>query len=273
MGRDQGTVTSAEATLYYETRGDGPPLLLIQGGLSEAGATHQLAEDLAREYTVISYDRRGLSRSTVVGEPAPVTMATHADDAATLLTALTSEPAHVVGPSIGAVIGLSLVVRHPDRVAVLVAHEPPMASLVREPDREARLDEVAALARTDPGAAMRAFVALGGDREDPQEPGAGPAPAVGDLAANVRRFFAWDFPAVRAATLDLDQLNDVRGAPLIIPTGGEHSRGQWEYRCAEQLAAELDRTLVELPGGHNGLISHPWATAEALRGLFTESPA
>ncbi|MBQ0927522.1 alpha/beta hydrolase [Saccharopolyspora endophytica] len=270
MHVDQGTVTTEGAELYYETCGEGPPVLLIQGGLSETGATQQLATELAQQHQVISYDRRGLSRSTVTRDPQPLTMATHADDAAALLAALTSEPARVVGPSIGAVIGLHLTARHPDQVALLVAHEPPMASLVRDPDQEAGLDEVAELARDDVGAAIRRFVALGGSREGTQEPGAGPAPPVGNVEANLRRFFTYDFPAVRTAALDLDQLTGPARPPVIV-TGGEESRGQWEYRCAQQLAAELDCKLVETPGGHNGLVSHPWATADVLRRLFTES--
>lgn len=270
MHVDQGTVATEGAELYYETYGDGPPVLLIQGGLSEAGATRQLARELAQQHHVITYDRRGLSRSTITHDPQPMTMATHADDAAALLAALTSEPVRVIGPSIGAIIGLYLAARHPDRVALLVAHEPPMASLVRDPEQEAGLDEVAELARDDVGAAIRRFVALGGSREGTHEPGAEPAPSVGDIQANLQRFFAYDFPAVRAATLELDQV-DASSRPPVIVTGGQESRGQWEHRCAEQLAAELDHKLVEMPGGHNGLVSHPWATADVLRRLFMES--
>ncbi|GAB3288980.1 alpha/beta fold hydrolase [Parasphingorhabdus pacifica] len=248
-------------------------MLIIQGGLSEAGATRQLAEQLAQHYQVISYDRRGLSRSTVSRDPEPVTMATHADDAAALLAAVTTEPARVVGPSIGAVIGLYLTARHPDQVAMLIAHEPPMTSLVRDPEQETGLDEVAELAREDVGAAIRRFVALGGNREDSQEPGAGPAPSVGDVEANLRRFFSRDFPAVRAARLELDRIEAAPRPPMIVPTGGEESRGQWEHRCAVQLAYELDRKFIEMPGGHNGLVNHPRATAAVLGRLFTEPVA
>ena len=270
MRIEQRTVETGGAELYCEARGDGPPVLLIQGGLSEAGATQQLAEELAQQHRVISYDRRGLSRSAVSCDPQPLTMATHADDAAVLLEALTAEPARVIGSSIGAVIGLELAVRHPDRIALLVAHEPPLPSLVRDPDQEAGLDEVAELAREDVSAAIHRFAALGGSREGTREPGAGPAPPVGDVEANLRRFFAHDFPAVRTAALDLDQLAAPARPPVLV-TGGSESRGQWEHRCAQQLAVELDRELVELPGGHNGLVSHPRATADVLRRLFAES--
>ncbi len=182
---------------------------------------------------------------------------------------MSAQPARVIGPSIGALIGLHLAVRHPERVATLVAHEPPMSSLVRDPQQEAGLDEVAALARADVQEAIRHFVSLGGNGDGSREEGARPTPPVGDIDANLRHFFAYDFPAVRDSTLDVGQI--AAASPTIIPTGGAESRGRWEYRCAEQLAHQLDRKLIEMPGGHNGLISPPWATATELRWLFTEA--
>ncbi|WP_211210259.1 alpha/beta fold hydrolase [Actinopolyspora halophila] len=270
MRARQGMVTVDEAELYYEIRGNGTPLLIIQGGLSEAGTTEQLANELAAHHQVISYDRRGLSRSSLPDGQAktPVTMATHADDAAALLNAVTEQPAHVVGPSIGAVIGLSLALRHPERVARLVAHEPPMLSLVRDPVQESGLDEVAALAERDVHAAIRHFVTFSGNEPPVWEEGAQAGAQVGDTVANLRWFFAHDFPAVRHARLDVEQLS-CSSVP-IVPTGGDHGRERWEYRCAEQLAHHLTHRLVELPGGHNGLVSHPRASAAVLRTLFAE---
>lgn len=263
----QGVVDVAGAELYYEVCGEGPPVLIIQGGLSEAGATGQLVATLATDYQVISYDRRGLSRSTASTLPAG--LATHADDAAAVLSAACARPAHVVGASIGALIGLYLTLRHPKRVTTLVAHEPPMPSLVSDPRREAGLDHVAMLARTDVQAAIRHFGSLSGHSGESREDGARAQPPVGDVTANLHFFFTYDFPAVRNCTFDVVQLATVPAT--VIPTGGAESRGGWEYRCANQLAQGLDCKLIELPGGHNGLISHPWATATVLRRLFTEA--
>ncbi len=258
------------ADLYCETRGEGPPVLIVQGGLSEAGATGQLADVLARHFQVISYDRRGLSRSSVPGDCPPITMDHHADDAAALLAAVTTRPAHVVGPSIGGLIGLHLAVRHPERVATLVTHEPPMAPLVVDPEREAALDRIAALARDDVRVAIQEMAALtGGDVET--EPGAAPAPPAGDMDANLRWFFTHDFPAARQSTLDPSRIAELPASTTVVPTGGTASRGEWEYRCAQRLARELGRELIELPGGHNVLVSHPRTTATELRRLFTEA--
>ncbi|GLY68760.1 alpha/beta hydrolase [Amycolatopsis taiwanensis] len=267
-GLNQGTVTATGAELFYEERGDGPPVLIIQGGVSEAGATEQLAEALAHAYRVISYDRRGLSRSAVSDETLPATMSRHAEDAAVLLAALATEPAHVVGASIGALTALHLAVQHPERVATLVAHEPPMAAVVKDHEREEALDQIAELARKDVRAAIRRMGSLTGGRQSTTEDGARSAPPVGDIDANLRRFFGHDFPAVRASQLTTGQIAAARSASAIVPTGGIESRGQWEYRCAHKLAQDLQRDLEEMPGGHNGLISHPWATARKLDFLF-----
>ena len=60
------TVTANGTELYHEVRGTGPAVLLIMGATGDGGHLDALAERLADEFTVISYDRRGNGRS-----PAP----------------------------------------------------------------------------------------------------------------------------------------------------------------------------------------------------------
>lgn len=259
---DVATVDTDGVELYYETLGEGPPLLLVPGGGGDAGASAQLATELARTHRVITYDRRGLARSGAGA--VPVTMDVHADDAAALLDAVAGGPAAVVGVSIGALLGLHLVARGPGAVSTLVAHEPPLAALVPDDDATAALDRAAELARDDVWAAIRHMAAFTG-AGDSAEAGYRPAPPAGDPETGLRRFFDHDFPAVRASTLGVDQVA-VPGT-TVVPTGGERSRGRWEYRCAERLAHGLGRELVELPGGHDGPVAHPVASATALRAL------
>ncbi|MEU8632733.1 alpha/beta fold hydrolase [Amycolatopsis sp. NPDC048633] len=267
MQVEQFEVECDGALLYVESRGHGAPVLVIQGGIGEAGATEQLADTLAEHFCVISYDRRGLSRSAGSPEPDPITMHRHAVDAAAVLAASTSEPAHVVGASIGALIGLHLAALEPSRMATVVAHEPPMSAVVLDPTREAALDQVATTAQDDVRSAIRRMGSLTGARDSLEE-GARPAPPKGDLMANLQRFFEHDFPAVRSSSLVAGDLVAATQSTNIILTGGDLSRGQWEYRCAEQLAGELGVLFTELPGGHNGLVSHPKATAAALTRIF-----
>ena len=105
-------VTVNGAELYYEIRGTGPPVLLIMGATGDGGHFDQLADLLADEFTVITYDRRGNGRS-----PAPPGWRTtspeeQADDAAALLAALETGPAAVFGTSSGGTFALCLLVRH-----------------------------------------------------------------------------------------------------------------------------------------------------------------
>src|SRR5690349_17170415 len=112
------------ATLYYELRGAGPLLVISQSGEGDAGRSTDLVDHLATDHTVLTYDRRGLSRSTPADPTRPITLAEHADDVHRLLATVTDEPARMLGCSLGAVIGLHLAVRHPGRIGTLVAHEP-----------------------------------------------------------------------------------------------------------------------------------------------------
>ena len=51
------------ASLYYERQGSGPPVLFIAGSTGDAGNFSRTADLLADEFTVVTYDRRGNSRS------------------------------------------------------------------------------------------------------------------------------------------------------------------------------------------------------------------
>ena len=53
------------ASTYYEVRGSGPVLLMMPGGPADASAFRQIAGHLDSSYTVVTYDPRGLSHSTL----------------------------------------------------------------------------------------------------------------------------------------------------------------------------------------------------------------
>jgi pimeloyl-ACP methyl ester carboxylesterase len=74
---DEKTLKVPRATLYYEVRGSGPVLLCIPGGPADAGMFTDLANRLADRYTVVGYDPRGHSRSTLDGEPEDISVSAH----------------------------------------------------------------------------------------------------------------------------------------------------------------------------------------------------
>jgi pimeloyl-ACP methyl ester carboxylesterase len=61
-----GQLDTAEVNLYYTIRGDGPMLLILQSGAGNADSSEDMANQLSDDFTVITYDRRGLSRSTPI---------------------------------------------------------------------------------------------------------------------------------------------------------------------------------------------------------------
>jgi pimeloyl-ACP methyl ester carboxylesterase len=257
------------AVLYYKVRGNGPLLLLLQGGDGDADAADALAGHLAGDYTVLSYDRRGLSRSPVSDLAAPVDMAVHSEDASRLLAAVGSEPARVFGVSLGAMLGLDLISRHPEQVRLLVAHEPPATGLLPEPERGQAVrdqEEVEELYRCEgTAAAMRKFVAVAGIRFDDREPGiAIPRPSP-ERIANLEVFLARDAPAVHRYQVDLPALH--RAAARIVPAAGASTQA-FPRRCAQALADELGRPLAEFPGDHSGFILRPRAFAARLHEIL-----
>jgi pimeloyl-ACP methyl ester carboxylesterase len=125
--------------LYYEVRGNGPPLLLIMGATGDAGHFARVADRLADEFTVLTYDRRGNSRSPRPPGWGTTSPEEQADDAAGVLRALELAPAAVFGTSSGAICALCLLIRDPELVRAAILHEPPMLSVLE------RADEVRAL--------------------------------------------------------------------------------------------------------------------------------
>ena len=103
---------------HYVQRGEGEPLLLIQG--MSGNHLHwgePFLELLEREFAVTVFDNRGVGKSARMEEP--FTIADLADDAAGLLAALGIGSAHVLGISMGGMIAQELVLNHPNRVRTL----------------------------------------------------------------------------------------------------------------------------------------------------------
>src|SRR5258708_36819814 len=85
------------ATLYYETRGSGPVLLLIAGGAADAGVFEDVASVLAHDYTVVTYDPRGNSPSPLKGPSEDQQIEVHSADGRRLLETVADGPAAVFG--------------------------------------------------------------------------------------------------------------------------------------------------------------------------------
>jgi pimeloyl-ACP methyl ester carboxylesterase len=117
--RQSGTARPDPHTqLYWESTGEGPPVLLVMGlGLS-GGAWWRTVETLSRSFRVITFDKRGVGRSRGL-TPAYTTEAM-ADDAVAVLDAVGLEDVHLYGLSLGGMVAQQLALRHRRRVRSLV---------------------------------------------------------------------------------------------------------------------------------------------------------
>jgi pimeloyl-ACP methyl ester carboxylesterase len=106
-------------SLYYGTIGRGSPVILLHGGLANSDYWGNQIKVLAAHHTVIVMDSRGHGRSSRDARPYGYDLM--ADDAAGLLDKLHIAKADVVGWSDGAIIGLDLAIRYPDRVGRVFA--------------------------------------------------------------------------------------------------------------------------------------------------------
>jgi pimeloyl-ACP methyl ester carboxylesterase len=112
------TLTVNDTDLHYERRGQGEPLLLVQGMTGHSlhwGEPFLCA--LEPDFELVLYDHRGVGRSAPYAEP--FSIADLAADADALLEALGIERAHVLGISMGGMIAQELALAAPERVRTL----------------------------------------------------------------------------------------------------------------------------------------------------------
>ena len=121
------------ARLYYERQGTGQSLVFIAGSTGDAGNFTRAATFLADEFTVVTYDRRGNSRSERPRGWTTTSVAEQADDAAGIVQGLGLEPTVVFGASAGGPIALDLMIRHPRLVRAGILQDPAIFAVLPDP--------------------------------------------------------------------------------------------------------------------------------------------
>jgi pimeloyl-ACP methyl ester carboxylesterase len=117
--------------LYYESTGEGTPLVLIPGFAQNLSCWRPLVPALAANFPVIAIDNRGSGQSDAPEERYSIEM--FAQDSAALLEALEIESAHFMGVSMGTLIIQQLCLTHPEKVkkAILCAPFSHLPSIAR----------------------------------------------------------------------------------------------------------------------------------------------
>lgn len=277
------TLITPEVDLVYDVRGplppaNGRPPLFLIGAPMDASGFATLASHFA-DRTVLTYDPRGLGRSTRKDGRVTHTPVDNAVDVHRIIEAL-GGPVEMFASSGGAVTALELVAKHPSDVTVLVAHEPPLATVLPDADRAARAFAAVrdTYAAKGWGAGMAAFMAMttwAGEFTEAFLTQAPPDPAMFGMPA--------DDDGVRTDPLLSDRSLSVveykpdiaalKAAPTrILIAVGIETGDTFTARTARATAALLGQEAVVFPshhggflGGEHGYAGQPEAFAARLR--------
>jgi pimeloyl-ACP methyl ester carboxylesterase len=268
------TVNANGTQLYYERRGGGPSVLFISGATGDAGHFTKVAGLLADEFTVVTYDRRGNSRSPRPAGWTTTSMDEQADDAAALLQALDLAPAAVFGTSGGGVILLNLLLRRPEVLRGALVHEPPLLAVLpggAELGAQFQVMTEEALATGGPRGAMELFIRFNaGDASFERL-----EPALRErMLGNADVFFSAELEPFVTYVPDAAALGRI-GVPVHALAGVEHRDADFVhngylYQSARWVADRLRSNLAELPGAHAPYFDRPRELAAALRPLLRQ---
>jgi len=252
-------VISADGTrIGFWRQGSGPPLLLIHGGLCDHFSWFYVVPELARRFTVYTFDRRGRGAS---GDTRPYSAEREREDVAAVLRAI-GEPAHLAGHSAGGILALQVAQREPN-LRSLILYEPGFViDNARERPGPAAIAQIQSLlAEGNRESALRIAMreSVGASDRDIAAWSAGPGWArllsVADAIPN--DWALWHEP------FEAESVRGV-GVPTLMLMGSE-SPG-WLRKGTETILAALPHALlVVLPGqGHSAMITAPQLFAQAV---------
>jgi pimeloyl-ACP methyl ester carboxylesterase len=252
------------ATLTYDVRrneASTEPILLLIGAPMGAAGFGTLAQHFA-DRTVVTYDPRGSERSLKTDPTSPVTPEVHADDLHRLIQAIAGGPVDLFASSGGAVNALALVSKHSEDVRTLVAHEPPLASIL--PDREHAMAAARAVQETYQrsgwGAGLAHFITLTSHRgpftaEVASQPAPDPATfglPTEDDGSRTDPLLGQHLITSTHYEPDFDALGSA-STPIVL-AAGEESEGQMTSRGAIAVAERLGTRPVSFPSDHGGFL-------------------
>jgi pimeloyl-ACP methyl ester carboxylesterase len=225
-----------------------------------------VAERLADQFTVVTYDRRGNSRSPALPAGQAMSIAAQADDAGALLDAAGVTPAVVFGTSGGGNILLELVAHRPEVVRAALVHEPALIAVLAaaQGPSSSDLGPIFELAARDPRAAMEAFVRRFTSDETFERLDSQIRERVLGNGAN---FFANELQAFATYVPDMAAVSASR-----VPVRVLASRDSGDHQTCVWLAEKLGTSIEYLSGHHAPYGQHPDVFAEELRPILRHLP-
>jgi pimeloyl-ACP methyl ester carboxylesterase len=280
-------VETAAADITYDVHGalppatDGLPVFMIGQPMDASGFT-TLASYLP-DRTVITYDPRGLGRSTRKDGRTDNAPTGQADDVHAVIEAVGGGPVEMFATSGGAVTALALVAAYPADVSTLVAHEPPLIPVL--PDAAAAERARAAVRDAydagGAGAGLAAFIAMTSwQGEYTDDYFAQPAPDPAQFGLPTTDDGSRDDPllsdrswAISSYRPDVDAL--AKTPTRIVVAVSEESAGTFTARTTVATADLLGQQPTVFPSHHAGFLGpesgypgQPAAFARALRDVL-----
>lgn len=258
------TIVVPGATLAYDVRrnpSSGQPSLFLVGSPMGAAGFATLAGHFG-DRTVITYDPRGVERSSKEDPSAPSTPEEHAEDLHRIVDAEGGSPVDLFASSGGAINALMLVQRHPTDVRILVAHEPPALNYLPDADaaRAASRAVQETYLRHGFGAGMAHFIALVSHRGQftddwarqlPPDPAAFGLPTEDDGSRN-DPLLGQNIETATEPKLDFDALRAAETS-IVVAVGAE-SEGELAHRGGEAVAERLGIEPTVFPSNHAGFL-------------------
>jgi pimeloyl-ACP methyl ester carboxylesterase len=256
------TLEAPGAVVTYDVRpgtGGDVPLFLIGSPMGAAGFA-SLASHFP-DRTIITYDPRGAERSTKADPSTESNPDQHADDLHRIIQEV-GGPVDLFASSGGAVNALALVAKHPEDVRTLIAHEPPLASVL--PDAKNAKGAVRAIGETYQqggfGAGMAHFMAITSHRGSfPDDIAEQPAPdpsmfgmPTEDDGSRTDVMLAQNLVNTTHYEPDFDALG--AASTRIVLAAGAESEGEMANRGAHAVAERLGTEPVIFPSHHGGFL-------------------
>jgi pimeloyl-ACP methyl ester carboxylesterase len=272
------------AQIAYDVHGplptsDGrPPLMMIGQPMTAVG--FEALRSHFPDRTVVTYDPRGLGRSTRSDGRTDHSPTVQAEDVHALIDALGAGPVDLFASSGGAVTALALVSAYPGDVATLVAHEPPIITVLpaAEAARRAQAGFNHVYNEKGRGAGMAAFIAMSSwQGEYTDEYFAQPAPDPAAFGMPAEDDGSRDDPLLSDRSWAITDYRPDVAALAAAPTRiviavGEESDGVFTGRTAVATAALLGQEATVFPSHHGGFMGgefgyagQPEAFAKRLR--------
>ena len=253
-----------DVDLYYERMGNGPTMVLVHGAIADAGYFSECCHYLRDHFDLVTYDRRGNSRSTPK-EGAQFHIAQQTDDLVNLVEMLDLKDIILVGHSAGGCICMDALSRIPGRIRHMIIYETPLLGIL--PDRPQMEEWVEN---------MEALNAAGKHKEVAKEFGL----SIGELderapkksmdekwkdRQNFAQFINYEFHDFSYYKPDPAVLK--ANARYITILEGDRNRGHYFHASMQALQEMIECERYYTAGCHNAPYDIPQSFAAALLGV------